>query len=148
MIGVSRLIKSTQEGARSPIGLGTMMTFITGAALLSFSPMISAFSDTFFESSLVKTTSALKYVDGMDQTAQDHAHSVISSILQFMIVLGLISFARGIFILRAVSEGNSQASMMAGITHLVGGTLAINLGPLMNAIQDTLQLSQYGITFS
>jgi hypothetical protein len=148
MIGISRLIKSTQEGTKSPIGLGTMMTFLTGAALLSFSPMVSAFSASFFGDGQVETAAALQYVTGMDPAAQAHAHSVISSILMFMIVLGLVSFSRGIFIMRAVAEGNSQASMMAGITHLAGGALAVNLGPLMNAIQNTLGLSAYGVTFS
>jgi len=72
---------------------------------------------------------------------------VISSVLQFMIVLGVVSFARGIFIVRGVAEGNGQASLMAGVTHLIGGALAVNLGPMMNAVQSTLNLTAYGVSF-
>ena len=37
--------------------------------------------------------------------------------------------------------------MMSAITHLVGGALAVNLGPLLNAVQTTLGITDYGITF-
>jgi hypothetical protein len=38
--------------------------------------------------------------------------------------------------------------MMAAITHLIGGVLAINLGSVIMAVQDTLGITQYGIRFS
>ncbi len=148
MIGISRLIKSAQEGARGPGGLGTMMTFLMGGALMSFSPMMSAFNGTLFNDTSTNTMAQLQYTTGMQQPEIDHAHAVISSVLKFMIILGLISFIRGLFIIRGVAEGNSQASMMAGVTHLIGGALAVNLGPLMNAVQATLGLTQYGVVFS
>jgi hypothetical protein len=148
MIGISRLIKSAQEGPRGPGGLGTMMTFLMGGALMSFSPMMTAFNGTLFNDASTNTMAALSYTTGMAQAEVDHAHSVISSVLKFMIILGLISFIRGLFIIRGVAEGNSQASMMAGVTHLIGGALAVNLGPLMNAVQATLGLTQYGVVFS
>jgi hypothetical protein len=148
MIGISRLIKSAQEGTRGPGGLGTMMTFLMGGALMSFSPMMTAFNGTLFNDTSTNTMAALSYTTGMQQAEVDHAHAVISSVLKFMIILGLISFIRGLFIIRGVAEGNSQASMMAGVTHLVGGALAVNLGPLMNAVQATLGLTQYGVVFS
>lgn len=148
MIGISRLIKSAQEGARGPGGLGTMMTFLMGGALMSFSPMMTAFNGTLFNDTSTNTMAQLSYVAGMQQAEVDHAHAVISSVLKFMIILGLISFIRGLFIIRGVAEGNSQASMMAGVTHLIGGALAVNLGPLMNAVQSTLGLTPYGVVFS
>jgi len=73
---------------------------------------------------------------------------VITSVLKFVILIGLISFVRGLFIIRSVAEGNQQASMMAGVTHIVAGSVAVNLGPLINAVQTTLGITAYGITFS
>ena len=64
-----------------------------------------------------------------------------------MTIVGLISFVRGIFIIRSVAEGSGQASIMAGVTHLVGGALAVNLGPLLAAVQWTLGITDYGIRF-
>lgn len=149
IIAVTRLIKSVQEGPRGPGGLGTMITFLVGGALLSFSPMVTAFTSSFFSSlgGNTSTFATLQYTTGMGAAETDHAHAVISAVLRFMIVLGLVSFLRGLFIVRAVAEGNSQASMMAGITHLIGGALAVNLGPLMNAVQVTLGLTAYGVNF-
>jgi len=68
--------------------------------------------------------------------------------LEFMIMVGLISFVRGIFIIREASEGGQQASIMAGVTHMVGGALAVNLGSLINAVEATLGITNYGIQFS
>lgn len=152
MVGISRLLKSAQEGPRGPGGIGTIMTFLAAGALISLSPMIGAFSQSFFNgggfNGAYTTNAALQYSTGMNASEIGHVQAVISAILQFMIVLGVVAFLRGIYIIREVAEGNSQASLMAGITHMVGGALAVNLGPVMNAIQTTLGLTAYGVNFT
>ncbi len=148
MIGISRLIKSAQEGARGPAGFGTFMTFAAGGALVSYNELMRAATATFFTSPLTDVNAALAYTTGMTGPEVEHAVTVISAILKFMIVVGLVSFLRGIFIIREVAEGNQQASMMAGITHMVGGALAVNLGPLINAVEETLGITAYGINFT
>jgi hypothetical protein len=147
MVGISRLMKSAQDGARGPGGMGTFMTFIAGGALISYNEFIRAFTGTFFSNPLTLTYANLKYTKGMSPDEAIHAHTVISAIMKFMIIVGLISFVRGIFIVRNVAEGNGQASIMAGVTHLVGGALAVNLGPLLSAVQATLGITGYGIEF-
>ncbi len=148
MIGISRLLKSAQDGARGPGGLGTMMTFLVGGALISFNSLIRAFSSSLFSSPVTFTYAELRYTEGMSDSEIAGAYSVISSILQFMILVGLISFVRGLFIMRGVAEGDNQASMMSSVTHLIGGALAVNLGPLLNAVQATLGITGFGVTFS
>jgi hypothetical protein len=152
MIAISRLMKSAQEGARGPGGIGTMMTFIAAGSLISLSPMLASFGISLFGCDITqlcssKTVATISYLSPDDQT---HILPVIEATLQFMIVLGIVSFARGIFIIREVAEGHGQASMMSGMTHLIGGALAINLGPVMNAVQSTLGLdtSQTGVLFN
>ncbi|QQG36452.1 MAG: hypothetical protein HYS17_01275 [Micavibrio aeruginosavorus] len=148
LVGISRLLKSSQEGPRGPGGIGTLMTFIVAGALLSVDAMMGAWSSSLFGSNVVQNTAGLSYTGGMTAAEVDHVHGVISSILIFMMILGWVSFIRGWFIIRDVAEGNHNASLMAGITHLFGGALAVNLGPLMNVVQETLGLSGYGVSFT
>lgn len=147
MIGISRLLKTTQEGAKGPMGIGTIMTFVTGAALLSTNYFLKAFSQSMFNADKAASHGTLEYTDGLTTAETAHIHTVIGGIMMFMGIVGFVSFVRGIFIMREVSEGGSQASMMAGMTHLIGGALAINLGPLLTAVQATLGIAQYGIKF-
>ena len=150
-IAISRLMKSAQDGPRGPGGVGTIMTFVTGGALLAFSPMVSSLTASVLGGTTQTATFGVLGADvtaGMDALAVGRAHAVISAIIMFVALLGMISIMRGIFIMRGVSEGNSQASSMAGITHLLGGALAVNLGPMINAVQETLGIDAgLGITF-
>jgi hypothetical protein len=148
MIGVSRLTKSAQDGAKGPGGFGTWMTFLTGGLLISYNELLQAMSGTLFGSPRIKTMAKLKYADGIMGNEVAHAQAVIGSVVEFMIMIGIISFVRGIFIIRGVAEGNNQSSIMAGMTHVVGGALAVNIGPLINAVQATLGMTDYGIAFS
>jgi len=148
IIGIMRLLKSSQEGPRGPGGTGTLMTFIVAGALLSVDAMMGAWSSSLFDTNTVANTSALSYTGGLTGEEEDHVLGVISTILIFMMILGWVSFIRGWFILRDVAEGSHNASLMAGLTHLFGGALAVNLGPLMNAVQTTLGLADYGVNFT
>ncbi len=147
MIGISRLIKTAQEGARGPGGMGTIGTFIIGGILLSATTILRALSGTLFANNMTMTRANLAYVGGMTPLETQAVYHVIEAILKFMILVGLISFVRGLFIMRDVAEGNQQASMMAGMTHIIGGALAVNLGPLLNAVQQTLGITAFGATF-
>lgn len=148
VIGIMRLLKTAQDGPRGPGGIGTIMTFIVAGALLSVDRMMGAWSSSLFGTEDVTIFANLAYTGDMTAAEIDHVHAVISTILMFMTILGWISFVRGWFILRDVAEGSHNASLMAGMTHLFGGALAVNLGPLINAVQDTLGLSAYGVNFS
>ena len=149
MVGISRLMKSAQDGARGPGGLGTIFTFFVGGILISYNEILKAVNATFFQSNsgFVQTAATLSYTTGMTADEIQHAGAVIETIIQFMIIVGIISFIRGWFILRDVAEGNQQASLMAGTTHILGGALAVNLGPLLNAVQATLGVTGVGIQF-
>ncbi|MCK5383928.1 MAG: hypothetical protein KAJ29_00035 [Alphaproteobacteria bacterium] len=147
MIGISRLIKSSQEGARGPGGIGTFGTFVIGGMLLSASTLLRAFSSSMFVSPVTYTWATLQFTGGMAPAEIEAIHNVISAVLQFLIVLGMISFVRGLFIMRDVAEGKGNASTMAGMTHLIGGALAVNMGPLLNSIQETLGITAFGVSF-
>lgn len=148
VIGISRLLKSSQEGPRGPGGVGTAMTFLVGGALLSADAMMAAFSSSMFMTPEVATYAELSFSSGLTGPELDHIHNVISAVLAFLMVIGWVSFIRGWFIVRDVAEGSQQASLMAGMTHIFGGALAVNLGPVLNAVQQTFGITAYGISFT
>lgn len=150
MIGISRMLKSAQDGPRGPGGLGTIMTFIVAGALFSFDRLMRAWTYTMFDGNgnQLMTYAELAYDSGMDDAVMGHANAVISGLIAFVAILGWVSFIRGWFIIRDVAEGNQQASMMAGITHLFAGALAVNLGAVINVVQTTLDIADYGVNFS
>lgn len=147
MIGISRLLKSEQEGPRGPMGIGTIMTFLVAGVLLSLNKVLGTAVNSVFGTD-IKAYASLAYTEGMDEAAIGHANAVIGAILAFVAILGWISFIRGFFIIRGVSEGNSQASMMAAITHIIGGAIAVNLGGFIGAVQATLGIENYGLDFT
>ncbi len=146
VIGIGRLLKTAQEGPRGPAGVGTIMTFVTAGVLFSLDNLMGSFSMSLFGDNDVATYALLSDTTG-DIYVDRHIQGVISAVLGFMILVGWISFIRGFFILRDVAEGNGQASLMAATTHMFGGAIAVNLGPMMNAVQSTLGLSEFGICF-
>lgn len=146
MVGIGRIIKTAQDGPRGPAGMGTIMTFVVAGVLFSLSTIMASFSVSMFDTSTVATFAVLSSSTG-DVVVDDHVLAIISTVLVFLTIIGYISFMRGFFIIKDVAEGNSQASLMAGVTHIFGGALAVNLGPLMNAVQRTLGLDTLGVMF-
>lgn len=147
VVGITRLVKSSQEGAKGPGGFGTIMTFATAGVLFSLDYVMGVFSFSTFGDTMTSTAPFMMYTDGMSASEVNHVHAVISAVIGFVAIVGWISFIRGWFIIRGVAEGNQQASLMAGVTHIFGGALAVNLGPLLNAVQYTLGLSGFGVQF-
>lgn len=148
MVGISRLLKSAQDGPRGPGGLGTVMTFIVAGALLSCNSMMAAFSESMFGTATTASYATLVYDDdAMTAGYAAHVVAVLSALVAFVALLGWVSFIRGFFILRGVADGKENPSMTAGVTHLFGGALAVNLGPVINAVQETLDIRDFGIMF-
>ena len=148
MVGISRMLKSTQEGAKGPGGLGTIMTFLVAGVLLSSNTLLTAVSGSLFDTTVFGLLSdghvakfPLLSVGTGDAAINSNITAVLGSVVSFMVIIGVISFVRGIFIMRDVAEGNGQASLMAASTHIIGGALAVNMGSVINAIQSTFGLS-------
>lgn len=154
MIGISRLIKTAQDGPKGPGGLGTFGTFVCAGALISYNELIRAFTSTlslglYGALPLTRTYATIAYAGGISSTDMMPIYTVISAVLKFMIIVGLFSFVRGIFILRSLAEGNGgQGALMSGVTHMIGGAMAINLGPVIQLLQTSLGISAYGIAFT
>lgn len=144
-VGIFRLTKGAQDGPQAPWGRGTIGTFLLASALLSLPSMMGASQTSLFGKHIVSTYAVLADSSSMDAMIAARANQAIQAVFMFVQIVGWFSFVRGLFILRSNAEGNGQASMSAGFTHIIGGAIAVNLTALVNAVQQTLGL--IGLTF-
>jgi hypothetical protein len=154
IMAVRRMMESADKGVRGPLGVGTFGMLALGGCLLSFNTMLATISASMFPTLLgaagvqtLEQTAALSYAPGLTAGSLASVNSVLTSVLAFAFLVGMISILRGMFILKDVADGGN-ASIMAGMTHLLGGGMAVNLGPMITAVQNTLGLTSIGITFT
>jgi hypothetical protein len=146
IVGISRLTKRMEEGPRGPAGMGTIMTFVAAGALFSFGDSIGTFSSSLFGDRTVATESSIDATIITDADDRERIQAVIEGVMVFVMLVGYIAFIRGWFVLKAFADGQQGATVAQGLTFLIGGSLAINLGELVNALQETVGIA--GITFS
>lgn len=149
LIGISRLTKTMNEGARGPAGIGTIMTFLSGGALMQLSNMVGAFSSSLFGDEKMSNYAVLSAPvnAALGVAAAGQVISTVEALMLFVSIVGYIAFIRGWFVLKAVADGSQGVSMAQGLTFLFGGSLAINLGDLINTIQSTLGYTNFGLAF-
>jgi hypothetical protein len=144
---IYRLTKTSQEGPRGPAGFGTIMSFIVGGLFVSFPFSMANISSTLFGTSEALTTiDFMALEDQMDNP--EYVKSVFSAILAFMLIVGVISIARGLYLFKLSSDGNQQATIMGASAHVIAGAMLVNFGQVANMIQNTLGLTTYGILFN
>ncbi len=149
LIAIHRLTKTAQQGRQGPAGAGTLATFALAAVMLSFAPSIGVMTESLFGARNSMTTVSFLAIDSsLSSDAQTHTRNVIVSVLVFLVIVGLLSMARGFFILRGVAEGQQQATLMGGLSHVVAGAILVNFGQFANIVQNTLGIEGYGVLFN
>lgn len=148
LIAIHRFTKTAQEGPRGPSGIGTVATFVLAGVLFSIAPMIGVFTETLFGTRDSMTSVTFLALDESMGAGTEHAERVAVAILAFLIIVGILSIIRGLFVLRGVAEGNQQMTMMSGISHVVAGAILVNFGQFANIIQTTLGIADYGLQFN
>lgn len=146
IVAISRLTKRMEEGPRGPAGIGTIMTFVAAGALFSFGDSMGTFSSSLFGDEVAATQSSISDEIIEDDDDRERIQAVIEGVMVFVMLVGYIAFIRGWFVLKAFADGQQGATVAQGLTFLLGGSLAINLGELVNALQETVGID--GITFS
>ena len=63
------------------------------------------------------------------------ARDTIVGILRIVQFIGILAIFRGILILNASAQPSRTATAGAGITHLAGGALAVNIGPVLGMLE-------------
>ena len=138
LVGISRLTKRLEEGPRGPAGFGTIMTFIASGALFSFGDSMGTFTSTVFGDNNLMSVIVINSNVITNATDKARIEKVLEGVEVFVMIVGYIAFIRGWFVLKNFADGQQGATMAQGLTFLFGGTVAINLGELINALQNTV----------
>jgi hypothetical protein len=134
LVGLKRLALANGEGPQAPGGLGTMGTFLIGAALMSSGYVMYSLQGSIFGTTIMYSNTHL--VTSIDPDMAERANQTLWAIFIFLRIVGYVSVLRGLFMLRALAEGGRE-SMVGVMTHLIAGALLANGGLLVDSIQCT-----------
>ena len=131
LYGELRTMMSTQTNLK-----GTLALLLVAAVFLY---MPTAFSVLMISSfGYAEAQSPLSYtgpgVAGLSQQA-------MTAVLQLVQLVGVIAFARGWLIVAKSAQSGHQQQLGKGITHIIGGILAINIVGTQQVLNATLGLS-------
>lgn len=117
-----------------PAALGTLTTFLAGIVLLQLPSWLGATVTTIFGTNDLHRSASLGYA-----TAEDSPFDgLLAAVFAIVSVVGLIAFVRGIFVLRACSDGKPSASAGSAAMHMIGGAGAWHIVAIIDALQTTL----------
>ena len=140
-LSVAAVMKLKKYGTRTAFMsvemsmVGPFLQFFIGVALFYMPYFISAINLTIFTSSgvmdqLSYTTSNVDY------------QTYVEPILGIIQIIGIIAFMRGWLLLaKATNPGQQPGAISKGVTHIVGGILAVNIRTFITVIYQTLGLT-------
>ncbi len=143
---VNGLIKASKYGTDpKTYSLHSILTHLGFGALLTtigsnmHTMMASLFGISEAESSSVLSWGQIEGLIGQP-ISEDFKLAVVSS-LTFVQIMGAIAFVRGWLILKKVVEGSGNASLTQGLTHIIGGTIALNIFGFLTIMDATFGTS-------
>lgn len=139
---VSGLLRGAKTGtnpqASDPKAVISHLLF--GAILISIGTVLPSTLESIFGSSDISKMSSITLISwskivgsDVDTTAADET---VRAVLAFIQIIGGISFVRGWLILKKAVEGG-QATIPQGLTHIIGGAMAINIDIMLKALDRT-----------
>jgi hypothetical protein len=142
-LGVFLIIRGLMKAARYGNDPRTnsithiLANLIIGCVLISTSQTVDTIMASVFGDAGIQEFSSLKWtsLSGAGDTTQFKA--AIQGALTFFQLVGLISFVRGWNIIRNAVEGNGQVTFSQGMTHIIGGVLAMNIYQFMQIMDTT-----------
>lgn len=117
-----------------PAALGTLATFLAGVVLIQLPSWLDAAAATVFGGGDLHRTASLGYASAPGSTFD----GLLSAVFAIVSVVGLCAFVRGIFVLRACSDGKPGATAGSAAMHMLGGVAAWHIVALIDALQTTL----------
>lgn len=132
---------SDREGLKKPIS-----QFFIGVLLLNLMSTISIFASTI---GITENPNIL--TAGTSGTATNvgaMTAGYMGAILGFVQIVGFIAFARGMLILHSFNIGQEREGMSRALTHLFGGTMAINIKWTVGVLANTFAPSMVGTFIS
>ncbi len=139
---VKGLIRASKSGTdpREAAPHRIMVSMLIGAVLISISAVATNMINTLFESPVITDFSNLinwSKITGETNANTEAVDLTVKAILMFVQVIGFIAFIRGWLIIKNAVEGAGQATVPQGLTHIIGGTMAINIGTMIQLFDAT-----------
>lgn len=139
---VGALLRGAKTGtdprAADPKGIIAHLVF--GAILISVGTVLPSVLMSLFGSSDVSKMTDISLIQWSKLTGSsgntEAANNAVRAVLAFIQIIGGISFVRGWLILKKAVEGG-QATVPQGLTHIIGGAMAINIDVMIKAIDKT-----------
>lgn len=137
MVKLSKFGADAKSNTLTPI----ITNLVIGALLMAISQTLDTSLLTLFGTGIGDVAgsgyTALAYQPGgsFDPTRFNNA---IKAVFNFLVIVGALSFVRGFFILRQAVEGAGQATKGQAFTHIIGGTLLVNMPAFIRIIQNTM----------
>lgn len=140
-LSVAAVMKLKKYGTRTAFMsvemsmVGPFLQFFIGVGLFYMPYFISAINLTIF------TSSGVQNQLGYSVTGVDY-NTYIEPVLGIIQIIGIIAFMRGWLLLaKATNPGQQPGAISKGVTHIVGGILAVNIRTFITVIYQTLGLS-------
>ena len=136
LLTVLRMLKHSDSFGKGapPSALGTLVTLMAGIVLVQLPSWFDAATLTLFGTGELHSTAALGYT-----TARPGPFDgLLAAVFDIVALVGLLAFVRGIFVLRACSDGKPSASAGSAAMHMIGGVAAWHIVAIIDALQTTL----------
>ena len=133
--GCLRVLRNANAGGGGPSLWGAGLSFLMAAVLMWVPNVLWGAAETFFAGSNV-STATLGY-----GTRGAGYEKLLAAMFWIVQVVGLLSFARGMYVLRGASDGVPGATVSGAAMHMVGGVMAWHILPVLGAVQATLGIS-------
>jgi hypothetical protein len=137
MIRLSKFGADAKSNSLTPI----LTNLVIGAMLIAVGQTLDVSLGTLFGGGLSQDT-VVKYesiaYDPGGSFSLDRFNNAMKSVFNFLYIVGALSFVRGFMILRNAMEGQGQATKGQGFTHIIGGTLLVNMPGFIHVIERTM----------
>jgi hypothetical protein len=137
MVRLSKFGADAKSNTLTPI-LGNLAI---GALLVAVGQTLDVSLGTLFGEGTAQDSltqySTIAYSPGgsFDTTKFDNA---MKAVFVFLYIIGALSFVRGFFILRNFLDGQGQATKGQAFTHIIAGTLLVNMPAFIQVIERTM----------
>jgi len=144
MFAINRLTKPGFSSQKGTMG-GTIGMMIIGAMLISLPATINTIESSIFGRAQYQSDQSwrqgdLTYLSKKspdDFKRNERVLRAINAAFQYIRIFGLISFVRGLYLMKAVMDGG-QATMLNASLHIFGGVLAMNIAPVLRIFFKTV----------
>ena len=142
LVGLLRLMRSSDQGMRGPGGAGTAATFLLSAVFLAFPEVVSAFGETLFGERVAGAGASLAYAGG-NAPQYDLVLWAVFKVVEFV---GLFWFLKGWFVLRDSADERNGATAGKAFAHILGGVCAWHILWVIDRVQSTLGIAPLRIS--